>query len=152
MQNPPKVPEVFDVHLHLPAEAQKKDGPSAGVACVNGKQLKVEEEFAGVLELAREGLGLGGRGIDGFGPEVGVWVQYCVTRGVYPSQALQYWVQCVAKTRAELSPPPVPHRSSIGPPFSVTCNSPSNVLISLTRNHLSHSPCNHETPATSQSH
>jgi ATP-dependent Lon protease len=34
MQDPLKVPEAFDVHLHLPAGAQKKDGPSAGVAMV----------------------------------------------------------------------------------------------------------------------
>ncbi len=34
MQDPLKVPEAFDLHLHLPAGAQKKDGPSAGVAMV----------------------------------------------------------------------------------------------------------------------
>ncbi|KAI0063341.1 hypothetical protein BV25DRAFT_418853 [Artomyces pyxidatus] len=33
-QDPLKVPHVVDVHLHLPAGAQKKDGPSAGVAMV----------------------------------------------------------------------------------------------------------------------
>ena len=34
-QDPLRVPEVIDVHLHLPAGAQKKDGPSAGVAMVS---------------------------------------------------------------------------------------------------------------------
>lgn len=29
-----KVPDPIDVHLHLPAGAQRKDGPSAGVAMV----------------------------------------------------------------------------------------------------------------------
>jgi len=33
-QDPLKVPSPIDVHLHLPAGAQKKDGPSAGVAMV----------------------------------------------------------------------------------------------------------------------
>ncbi|KAF9649534.1 ATP-dependent protease La [Thelephora ganbajun] len=33
-EDPLKVPNVVDVHLHLPAGAQKKDGPSAGVAMV----------------------------------------------------------------------------------------------------------------------
>jgi len=33
-KDPLKFPEGIDVHLHLPAGAQKKDGPSAGVAMV----------------------------------------------------------------------------------------------------------------------
>lgn len=33
-EDPLKVPDPIDVHLHLPAGAQRKDGPSAGVAMV----------------------------------------------------------------------------------------------------------------------
>ena len=34
-QDPLKVPDPIDVHLHLPAGAVKKDGPSAGIAMVS---------------------------------------------------------------------------------------------------------------------
>ena len=35
VQDPLRIPDtMIDVHLHLPAGAQKKDGPSAGVAMV----------------------------------------------------------------------------------------------------------------------
>jgi ATP-dependent Lon protease len=33
-EDPLKLPEPIDIHLHLPAGVQKKDGPSAGVAMV----------------------------------------------------------------------------------------------------------------------
>ena len=33
-QDPLKFPNPIDIHLHLPSGAQKKDGPSAGIAMV----------------------------------------------------------------------------------------------------------------------
>ena len=39
-QDPLRIPDAMvDVHLHLPAGAQKKDGPSAGVAMVRSPIL-----------------------------------------------------------------------------------------------------------------
>ena len=38
-QDPLKVPDAIDVHLHLPAGAVKKDGPSAGIAMVRASLL-----------------------------------------------------------------------------------------------------------------
>jgi ATP-dependent Lon protease len=40
-QDPLRMPDAtIDVHLHLPAGAQKKDGPSAGVAMVCSPHLR----------------------------------------------------------------------------------------------------------------
>ena len=51
-EDPLKLPEPIDIHLHLPAGAQKKDGPSAGVAMVR-RILSFRSSFSILSSLDR---------------------------------------------------------------------------------------------------
>ena len=56
-QDPLRIPDaMIDVHLHLPAGAQKKDGPSAGVAMVRTRTYFYPSSDFG--SLTREWAGL----------------------------------------------------------------------------------------------